>query len=171
MSVNEAFFSVSGYVASQPRRRVLRDGTLLVSFRIAWTPRTISRATQEWSDLPSSFASVSCYRRVAENVDTSVRKGDAVLVTGFLRVREYDDEAGVRKYSVEVTAEHIGHDLARRAAGAASQRQPAALTAAEFAGQAGRQLLPGDSGAGRSARPWPLSAVPDDASELAAAAR
>lgn len=179
MAANEAYFSVSGYVATQPTRREARDGTLMVKFRIGWTPRVLNRATQEWSDLPSSFATVICYRRVAENVDASVRKGDPVMVTGALRVREWTDEDGARHNAVEINGEHVGFDMARTV----RVRQQPELTASGFTGPGdGRQPLPGDVSAAQAARRWtigagrdadqypPLLAVPDDASELTAGA-
>ena len=37
--VNEATFSVSGYVATQPKGGWTRDGTRTVFMRLGWTPR------------------------------------------------------------------------------------------------------------------------------------
>src|SRR5215475_88027 len=132
MATNEAFFSVTGYVATQPKGGKTRDGTRTVSFRVGWTPRSENRVTGEWSDLASSFVSVTCYRKLAENVEYCLRRGDPIVLTGKLRVREWADDAGVRRNAVEVTADHIGHDLGRGVTMFTKRRQQTEQTAAEY---------------------------------------
>jgi single-strand DNA-binding protein len=109
--VNEATVSVSGYIATQPKGGWTKDGTRTVSMRLGWTPRRIDKATGEWVDQPSSFVSVICYRKVAENAALCLRRGDPVVVKGNLRVREYGEEP--KRTAVEVIADTIGHDLSR----------------------------------------------------------
>jgi single-strand DNA-binding protein len=109
--VNEATVSVSGYIATQPKGGWTKDGTRTVSMRLGWTPRRMDKTTGDWVDQPSSFVSVICYRKVAENAALCLRRGDPVVVKGSLRVREYGDEP--RRTAVEVIADTIGHDLSR----------------------------------------------------------
>ena len=53
---------------------------------------------------------VSTFRSLADHAFHSLRKGDRVLLTGRLRVRDWD--TGARKgTTVEIDAEAIGHDL------------------------------------------------------------
>jgi single-strand DNA-binding protein len=54
---------------------------------------------------------VSSFRQLAANAAASVLKGQRVLVTGRVKIREWvkDDRRGV---NVDVEAESIGHDLA-----------------------------------------------------------
>lgn len=146
MASNEASFSVSGYVATQPKEGETPNGTKTLSFRVGWTPRALNRSTGEWADMPSSFASVTCYRKVAEHASLCLRRGDAIVLKGTVRVREYADQAGVRRNSVDVTAEFLGHDMARGTSLFNKQRPHTELTAAEYsqAQSAGRQRLPGD---------------------------
>jgi len=110
---NEAHFSVVGFVATQPRAGYTKGGSRSVSMRLGWTPRSFDRATGEWSDQPSSFVTVQCYKKVAEHAAVCLRRGDPILVRGTLRVREYVDQNGQRRSSVEVHADSIGHDLSR----------------------------------------------------------
>lgn len=111
--VNEAHFSVTGYVATQPRFGFTRTQVPTLSMRVGWTPRRRDPKTGDWADEPSSFATVLCYRKVAENAAASLRKGDPILVKGTLRTREFEDAAGSKRISVDVLAESIGHDLSR----------------------------------------------------------
>jgi len=111
--VNEAHFCVTGYVATQPKRGFTKDGQQWVSMRVGWTPRMLDRSTGEWADQPSSFISVQCYRKVAEHAAVCLRRGDPIVLKGTLRVREYADQSGAKRTSVDVVADAIGHDLSR----------------------------------------------------------
>ena len=111
--VNEAQLSLTGYVASDPRSRETRSGVPQVSMRVAWTPRWIDRASGEWADGNTSFVTVLCWRRLAANVATCIRRGDPVVIKGRLSIRPYEDKDGNARLAVEVDASSIGHDLSR----------------------------------------------------------
>jgi single-strand DNA-binding protein len=110
---NESTFSVVGYVATIPRPGETLAGVPTLEMRVAWTPRKLDRSTGNWTDEPSCFATVKCYRKLAENALMSVHKGEPVVVTGTLRIREFDGKDGGRRTVVEVNAISIGHDLSR----------------------------------------------------------
>jgi single-strand DNA-binding protein len=110
--VNEAYFSVTGYVATEPKFGFTRTNVPALSLRIGWTPRRRDEKG-DWADEASSFASVTCFRKVAENAAACLRRGDPIVVKGTLRVREYQDTAGVKRVSVDIVADAIGHDLSR----------------------------------------------------------
>jgi single-strand DNA-binding protein len=111
--VNESNFCVAGYVATVPVPGMTLSGVPTLQMRVAWTPRKRERGTDNWADEPACFATVKCYRKLAENALMSVHKGEPVLVTGSLRIREYDAKDGSRRTNVDVTATSIGHDLTR----------------------------------------------------------
>jgi single-stranded DNA-binding protein len=59
---------------------------------------------------PANWFTVTGFRQLAINASTSVSKGDRIIVTGKLRVRDWDN--GERTgTSVEIEADSIGHDL------------------------------------------------------------
>jgi single-strand DNA-binding protein len=145
--VNEAQFSVTGYIATSPKLGYTRDGTRTLSMRVGWTPRRFDRATQDWVDQPSSFISVQCFRKVAEHAGFCLHRGDPILVRGTLRVREYEDQTGAKRTSVDVVADTLGHDLSRGMSMFARPTTSSEQTAAEREhAEAGaeRSLLPGD---------------------------
>src|SRR5215472_10588239 len=146
MATNDALFTVTGYVATQPKKGLTKSGTKTLTFRIGWTPREVSRQTGEWADLPSSFASVTCYRKIAENAAYCLRKGDPIVLKGTLRVREYADQAGTRRNSVDVVADFLGHDLMKGTSMFTKQPQRAQQTADEYelSQVADGNRLPGD---------------------------
>jgi single-strand DNA-binding protein len=110
---NEAIVSVAGYIATDPLPSTSKTGTPMLKMRLAWTPRRLDRETNQWVDQPTCFAWVKCWRRLAENVNFSMNKGDPIVVSGTLTISEYVSKEGARRTSVEITATAIGHDLSR----------------------------------------------------------
>jgi single-strand DNA-binding protein len=102
--------SVAGLVATTPRHLVTQDGLPITSFRLAASQRRFDRAQNKWIDGDTNWFTVTGFRQLAINASTSVSKGDRIIVTGKLRVRDWDngERAGT---SVEVEADAIGHDL------------------------------------------------------------
>jgi single-strand DNA-binding protein len=166
---NEAYVSVIGFVATQPRAGYSKSGSRSMSMRVGWTPRTFDRATGAWSDLPSSFITVQCYKKVAEHAAVCLRRGDPVVVRGTMRVREYVDQNGQRRSSVEVTADSIGHDLSRGITVFSRPPARAEQTAYEYeqalAAAAGRTPLPGDLSAAESDGAQDAGGEPDGDAE------
>jgi single-strand DNA-binding protein len=59
------------------------------------------------------FLTINCWRGLADNIRASdMRRGAPVLVTGRLRIREYEKNGQLR-YSVEIEATTVGHDMTR----------------------------------------------------------
>lgn len=122
---NESTFTVAGYIATEPTPGLTPSGVPTLSMRLAWTPRRFDRGTGLWADQPSSFATVKCFRKLAENGRMSLHKGEPVVISGTLRIREYDAKDGSRRTAVDVTASSIGHDLSRGVAAFRRLRPPA----------------------------------------------
>jgi single-strand DNA-binding protein len=103
-------YTVTGLVATTPRHLVTQDGLEISSFRLASSVRKFDRTANRWVDAETNWFTITSFRTLAINVATSVSKGDRVIVTGKLRVRDWDN--GERSgTSVELEAETIGHDL------------------------------------------------------------
>jgi single-strand DNA-binding protein len=77
---------------------------------MASTHRRFDRTTKKWVDGETNWYTITAFRQLAINVAGSVSKGERVVVSGKLRVRDWDngERAGT---SVEIEAEAIGHDL------------------------------------------------------------
>ena len=102
--------TTAGLVATTPRHIITADGLPITSFRLAASVKTFDRATAKWVEETNWFT-ITAFRQLAINTAGSVNKGDRVVVSGGLRVRDWDngDRAGT---SVEIEADSIGHDLA-----------------------------------------------------------
>jgi single-strand DNA-binding protein len=77
---------------------------------MAASHRRFDRTANKWVDGETNWFTVTAFRQLAINSAGSISKGERVLVTGKLRVRDWDngERAGT---SVEVEAEALGHDL------------------------------------------------------------
>src|ERR1035437_8522837 len=109
---NDAQVSLTGYVATQPKYRTVGNGAAVVSMRVAWTTRYIDRGTGEWVDGNTSYVTVSCWRKLADNVALCLRKGDPVVVKGRLSGGRYE-RAGIPRPGVDVDASSVGHAWSR----------------------------------------------------------
>jgi len=103
--------TVTGLVATTPRHLVTSEGLPITSFRLASTQRRYDRGAQKWIDGETNWYTVTAFRQLAVNVVGSVNKGQRVVVSGKLRVRDWEsgDRAGT---TVEIDADALGHDLA-----------------------------------------------------------
>jgi single-strand DNA-binding protein len=110
--MNEATVTITGNVATQPENKVTERGDLMARFRLACTPRRHDRTTDSFVDMETSFVTVVCFRSLAENVLTSIDKGEPVIVTGRLRIFERERD-GRSSLTVQVDALTVGHDLNR----------------------------------------------------------
>jgi single-strand DNA-binding protein len=111
--MNEAQVTVVGYIASTPRLIVTKTGRFVTSMRVGMTPRKLDKDTGQWSDGDTTYVTVTCWRALASNVASCLRKGDPVVIKGRMRVREFDDKEGRQRVEVEVDASTVGHDLSR----------------------------------------------------------
>jgi single-strand DNA-binding protein len=77
---------------------------------MAASHRRFDRTANKWVDGETNWFTVTAFRQLAINAAGSISKGERVLVTGKLRVRDWDngERAGT---SVEIEAEALGHDL------------------------------------------------------------
>jgi single-strand DNA-binding protein len=108
----ETTVTLLGRLATTVTQVTFNDGGLKASFRLASTERRFDRTQQAWVDGPQLFLSVVCWRSLADRVVATLRVGDAVIVRGKLRAREYEKDGQVHRV-VEVEATSIGPDLAR----------------------------------------------------------
>ncbi|MCU1513397.1 MAG: single-stranded DNA-binding protein [Microbacteriaceae bacterium] len=102
--------TLSGLVATAPRHLVTSEGLPITSFRLASTQRRFDRSQERWVDGDTNWYTITAFRQLAMNVAGCVVKGDRVIATGRLRIREWStgEKAGT---TIEVDADAIGPDL------------------------------------------------------------
>ena len=107
----ETVITVVGNLVDDPELRFTPSGAAVANFRIASTPRTFDRQTNEWKDGDALFLSCSVWRQAAENVAESLTKGMRVVVQGRLKQRSYEDREGQKRTVVELEVEEVGPSL------------------------------------------------------------
>jgi single-strand DNA-binding protein len=102
--------TLTGIVATTPHHLVTTSQVAITSFRLASGQRRFDRAKNAWVDSATNWYSVSTFRQLAFNVALSVHKGEHVIVTGRLKIRDWENHQR-NGTSIEVEADSVGHDL------------------------------------------------------------
>lgn len=102
--------AITGNVATDPELKQTNGGVAIASFRVASPQRRYDRASNAWIDSGTNWYSVSAFRGLAEHAHASLRRGDRVVLTGRLRIRDWENGTK-RGTDVEIDVDAIGHDL------------------------------------------------------------
>lgn len=102
--------AVTGNIATVPEHRRTTTGLTITSFRLATSRRKLDRDSGEWTDTPPNYYSVSAFRSLGEHAFASLKKGERVIVTGRVKIREWENDAK-KGITVEIDADSVGHDL------------------------------------------------------------
>src|ERR1700742_1523850 len=103
--------TVVGNLVDDPELRFTPSGAAVANFRIASTPRTFDRQSNEWKDGDALFLSCSVWRQAAENVAESLQKGMRVVVQGRLKQRQYETREGEKRTVIELDVDEVGPSL------------------------------------------------------------
>lgn len=134
--------TLTGTIATAPQARTLPSGRACASFRLAVNHWRVDKNTGEFTNDSTSWFGVDCYGPLASNCATSLQPGMAIIVTGSLKIREWEtvDKSG---QAPTVIAEHIGPDLRYgtanylRAKGPDREQNPSSSPTSAEAGQSG----------------------------------
>jgi single-strand DNA-binding protein len=162
---NDVTVTLAGFMGTTPKLFTSPTGNDFTSFRIASTTRYLDRSRGEWVDGRTIWFTVKAWRAMAQNVAASLRKGDAVVVTGRLAVDEWTSPEGPRTNLV-IEASALGPDLTR---GRAQFQHTVHRTArpdgaADAPAPASPGAAPGSGNPGSGERTGGLSEGPGDGS-------
>ncbi|WP_040155400.1 single-stranded DNA-binding protein [Mobilicoccus massiliensis] len=107
----ETVITVIGNLVADPELRFTPSGAAVANFRVASTPRTFDRQTNEWKDGEALFLTCSAWRDMAENVAESLTRGSRVIVSGRLKSRSYETKEGEKRTVMELDVDEIGPSL------------------------------------------------------------
>lgn len=95
-----------GRLTSDPELRKTPSNQSVVSFNIA--NNYAYKKDDEWVDAPTSFFSVVAWNHTAEFVEKHFRKGSAILLTGKIVSRQWEDKnTNQKKTAFEIVANHV----------------------------------------------------------------
>ena len=87
----QEIISLQGLVATTPRTVTTKDGFPLTSFRLVSAARRFNREIAQWEDSNTNWYTIIGFRRIAENMASSLEKGQRVVLQGRLRVKDWDN--------------------------------------------------------------------------------
>ncbi len=104
--MNDAI-TVVGSLAADPTLKSV-NGDQVAEFRLGCTARR--KEGETWVDAHTNWYGVEAWGGFADHVRASLRKGDLVIVSGKLRIDQWES-GDKRGTSVRIRAEHVGHSL------------------------------------------------------------
>ncbi|GFH38884.1 single-stranded DNA-binding protein [Streptomyces pacificus] len=107
----ETVITIVGNLVDDPELRFTPSGVAVAKFRIASTPRTFNRTTNQWEDGEALFLTCSVWRAAAENVAETLGRGMRVIVQGRLKQRSYEDREQIKRTVFEVDVDEVGPSL------------------------------------------------------------
>lgn len=143
----ETIITVVGNLTDDPELKFTPSGAAVANFTVASTPRTFDKQTNEWKDGDALFLRCAAWRQLAENVAESLQKGQRVVVTGALRVRQFERQDGSKGTSVEMNVDEVGPSLRY----ATAKVTKASRSGGDFGGNQG------NSGGGQSGQNKPAA--------------
>lgn len=107
----ETVITIIGNLTNDPEIRTLSNGSEVVNFTIASTPRTFNRQSNQWEDGQALFLRCSAWRDLASHCAQTLRKGMRVIAQGRLQQRSYQANDGSNRTVVELQVDEIGPSL------------------------------------------------------------
>jgi single-strand DNA-binding protein len=161
MSFNK--ITIVGYLGRDPELRYTPQGSALCKMSIATTEKR-KNVTGETEEHTTWFR-VTAWGRQAELANEYLTKGRQVYVEGRLRLEEYTDREGQKRFSAEVSAteiQFIGHRTDTPGANAAEAVAEANQTPAPAPKPQGNSNNPKKTSKGRRGSQEELVSIEDD---------
>jgi len=97
---------LTGNLTKDPELRSTGSGMAVCSLRVASNTRRKDPQSGEWVDKPNYF-DVTIWGRQGENAAQYLSKGRPVAIDGRLEWREWQDQQGNKRQSVEIVADNV----------------------------------------------------------------
>jgi len=97
---------ITGNLTRDPELRSTQSGMAVCGLRIACNTRRKDSASGEWVDKPNYF-DVTIFGRQGENAAQYLSKGRGVAIDGRLEWREWQDQQGNKRQSVDIIADNV----------------------------------------------------------------
>jgi single-strand DNA-binding protein len=97
---------LTGNLTRDPELRSLPSGMSVCSLRVACNTRRKNNSTGEWEDKPNFF-DVTVWGAQGENCARFLAKGRPIALDGRLEWREWQDQQGNNRQSIEIIADAV----------------------------------------------------------------
>lgn len=112
MAQGDTQITLVGNIVAEPELRFTPAGAAVCNFRVASTPRTYNKTTNQWEDGEAMFLTCNVWRQPAENAAQSLAKGMRVIVQGRLKARTFQNREGENRTVFEIDVDEVGPSLA-----------------------------------------------------------
>lgn len=92
-----------GRLTAKPELRTTQSGIAVTTFTIAVERRYKNANGEKEAD----FIDIVTWRGIAENCAKYLDKGSAVVISGSLQIRNYEDKNGNKRKAAEVVADEV----------------------------------------------------------------
>ena len=104
---NRNIHEVMGHLGKDPELRITPTGKSVCRLSVATSNRVFDKKTNKWIDKGADWHNVIVWGELAEKVAQEFSKGDAIMVRGKSRTREYKNKEGQKKRITEIEAREI----------------------------------------------------------------
>jgi len=104
MSFNKII--IYGHLGRDPEMRFTPQGIPVCTFSVATSERKKGQGDSEPTETTTWFR-ITAWRNLAETANKYLKKGSPVYIEGRLSAREWTDNEGTRRTSLEVTATEL----------------------------------------------------------------
>lgn len=102
-SVNKVI--LIGNVGQDPEVRFMPNGDAVANFSIATTD--IWKGKDGKQNEHTEWHRIVCYRKLAEIVQSYVKKGTSIYISGHIRSNKYTDKQGVDRVAFQINADEL----------------------------------------------------------------
>lgn len=120
-----------GRVTREPEVRTIPSGHMVATFSVATNRQWTDQAGQRQEK--GEFHNIVAWRKLAEIVQSYVKKGMRLYVEGRLETRSWEDPQGNKKYRTEIVADNFIMLDSKSAGGAAAAASAAGVSASAVA--------------------------------------
>jgi single-strand DNA-binding protein len=107
--------TVVGNLVKDPEEKNFGDGKNVTRVRVACTDR-MPDGNGGWKDGDTAFYNVSAWRNLGKHVNSTLKKGDRVIVQGKMKYSEFKRQDGSNGHSYEIEATDVGIALTTKTA-------------------------------------------------------
>ena len=107
MSVNKAI--ILGNVGNDPEIKIFDNGNKVANFSLATSEKWKNKEGEQQEH--TELHSVAVFGKLADIVESYVKKGQQLYIEGKIKTRSWDDSDGNKKYSTEIVLNGFGDTL------------------------------------------------------------
>lgn len=103
-----ADIEIVGNAGGEPETTNFQNGGSATTVSVAVSQGYMDKQTRQWVDQGTAWYRVTLHSDQAKQQARFIQKGVKLIVTGCLKVREYQDRQGQQRQSLDLQARHVG---------------------------------------------------------------